>query len=60
AEEREVTLGIENRERVEVVNGLQEGEYMVVLGYETLSDKVDVNVTVRKIDPDEIFASKEN
>lgn len=59
-EEREVALGIENRERVEVLNGLREGEHLVVLGYETLSDKVDVNVTIRDIDTDAIFATKEN
>ncbi|MDP8243913.1 MAG: efflux RND transporter periplasmic adaptor subunit [Candidatus Hinthialibacter antarcticus] len=59
-EEREVSLGIENRERVEVVNGLREGEHLVVLGYETLSDKVDVNVVIRDIDTDAIFATKEN
>jgi len=47
AEERVVQLGIENRENVEIVSGLREGEYLVVLGYETLTDGVDVNVTLR-------------
>lgn len=47
AEKRVVTIGIENRERVEIVDGLQAGDYLVVLGYETLSDGVDVNVAFR-------------
>ncbi|MGC9328656.1 MAG: efflux RND transporter periplasmic adaptor subunit [Candidatus Hinthialibacter sp.] len=47
AEERVVTTGIENREMVEIVDGLREGEYLVVLGYETLTDGVDINITVR-------------
>ncbi|MBI1390768.1 MAG: efflux RND transporter periplasmic adaptor subunit [bacterium] len=59
-EERVVELGIENRERVEVVDGLRAGDKLVVLGYETLSDGVDVNVTERPTDPEEIFSSKEN
>ncbi len=47
AKRREVILGIENREEVEIVEGLGEGDLLVVLGYETLTDGVDVNVTVR-------------
>ncbi len=47
AEERVVTVGIENREKVEIVDGLREGEYLVVLGYETLTDGVDVNISIR-------------
>ena len=45
--ERELTLGMENRELVEITSGLKEGDLLVVLGYETLSDKVDVNITYR-------------
>ncbi len=58
-EEREVTLGIENREMVEVIEGLKADELLVVLGYETLSDEVDVNVTIRDIDTDALFADDE-
>ncbi len=48
AEERVITLGIENREQVEIIDGLREGDLLVVLGYETLTNGVDVNVTVRE------------
>lgn len=48
AEERVVTVGIENRKYVEIVDGLREGEYLVVLGYETLTDGVDVNISIRE------------
>jgi len=48
AEERVVQRGIENREEVEIVSGLKEGELLVVLGYETLTDGVDISVTVRE------------
>ncbi|MDX9752614.1 MAG: efflux RND transporter periplasmic adaptor subunit, partial [bacterium] len=48
ARECEIELGIQNRERVEVISGLKEGDLLVVLGYETLSDKVDVNASYRK------------
>ncbi|RJP32881.1 MAG: efflux RND transporter periplasmic adaptor subunit [Candidatus Omnitrophota bacterium] len=48
AERRVVSTGIENREAVEIVEGLKEGELLVILGYETLTDGVDVNVTVRE------------
>jgi len=50
AEEREVTTGIENREFVEIVNGLQAGDLLVVLGYETLTNGVDIGITVREQD----------
>lgn len=59
-EEREIVLGIENRERVEVIDGLRAGELLVVLGYETLSDGIDVNVTVRPDDPEALFESQES
>lgn len=47
AEERVVKTGIENREQVEITDGLQAGDILVVLGYETLTDGVDVNITIR-------------
>ena len=50
AEERVVQVGIENREQVEIVDGLRAGEYLVVLGYETLTDGIDVNITIRNTD----------
>lgn len=53
AEERVVTVGIENREKVEIVDGLRAGEFLVVLGYETLTDGVDVNLAVR--DPNAVI-----
>lgn len=48
AEQREVILGIENREEVEIVEGLGEGDRLVILGYETLTDGVEVNVSMRE------------
>ncbi len=63
AEERVVTVGIENREKVEIVDGLREGEYLVVLGYETLTDGVDVNISIREPNPltgEEDVLGKEN
>ncbi|MEW6235160.1 MAG: efflux RND transporter periplasmic adaptor subunit [Candidatus Omnitrophota bacterium] len=53
AEEREVTTGIENREFVEIINGLKEGDQLVVLGYETLTDGVDISITIREENFDE-------
>ncbi len=50
AKKRVVTTGIENREEVEIIDGLKEGDLLVVLGYETLTDGVDVNVTIREED----------
>ena len=51
AEECEILTGIENREQVEIVDGLIEGDLLVILGYETLTDGVDVNVSIREEDP---------
>lgn len=47
AEQRVVTTGIENREMIEIVDGLAAGDLLVVLGYETLTDEVPINVTIR-------------
>ncbi|HQP97056.1 MAG TPA: efflux RND transporter periplasmic adaptor subunit [bacterium] len=47
AKQRVVTLGIENRERVEIADGLKDGDLLVVLGYETLTDGVEVNASIR-------------
>jgi len=44
AEKRSVKLGLENPEEVEVVEGLRAGDRLVVLGYETLQDKVKVKI----------------
>lgn len=43
-EKRVITRGIENRDEVEVVEGLHEGDLLVIIGYETLTDGVDVNM----------------
>lgn len=43
-EKRVISRGIENRDFVEVVNGLREDELLVIIGYETLTDGVDVSV----------------
>jgi RND family efflux transporter MFP subunit len=45
AELREVSTGIETREEVEILEGLTEGERLVVKGHETLRDKSKVRVT---------------
>ncbi len=58
AEERVITLGIENRDYVEVVDGLKAGEYLIVLGYETLTDGADISVTIREEDFEEIERSE--
>ncbi len=42
---REVSTGIETREEVEILEGLAEGERLVVKGHETLRDKSKVRVT---------------
>jgi RND family efflux transporter MFP subunit len=47
AEERVVSVGIENRENIEITEGLNEGDLLVVLGYETLTDDIDINITIR-------------
>lgn len=59
AEEREIVRGIENRERVEILDGLREGEYLIILGYETLTDGIDVNVTIlEEEEPDSLLSSR--
>ncbi|MCL4708526.1 efflux RND transporter periplasmic adaptor subunit [bacterium] len=45
AELRDVTTGIETREEIEILEGLNEGERLVVKGQETLRDKSKVRVT---------------
>lgn len=45
AELREITTGIETREIFEILEGLAEGERLVVKGQETLRDKSKVRVT---------------
>ncbi len=45
AEMREITEGISTREEVEIVEGLNEGERLVIEGHETLRDKSKVRVT---------------
>lgn len=45
AEMREVSTGIETREEIEILEGLTEGERLVVKGHETLRDKSKVRVT---------------
>ena len=44
AERREVLMGLENPDEVEILEGLRAGERLVVLGYETLQDKVKVKI----------------
>ncbi|MCX8037685.1 MAG: efflux RND transporter periplasmic adaptor subunit [Candidatus Sumerlaeia bacterium] len=44
AEKRTVQLGLENPDEVEILDGLREGDKLVVLGYETLQDKVKVKI----------------
>jgi len=44
AEKRLVRLGLENPDEVEIVEGLRAGERLVVLGHETLQDKVKVKI----------------
>jgi RND family efflux transporter MFP subunit len=48
AGQREVKLGIENRERVEITDGLKDGDLLVVLGYETLTEGVEVSASTRE------------
>ncbi|MFH1743911.1 MAG: efflux RND transporter periplasmic adaptor subunit [bacterium] len=52
AKQCEVRLGIENREEVEITEGLEDGDLLVVLGYETLTDGVEVNVSIRGLGED--------
>jgi len=42
---KEVVLGLEDKENVEILSGLEEGERIVVKGYETLKDKTKVTVS---------------
>ncbi len=44
AEMREVVTGLEDEDRVEILSGIEEGERVVVQGYETLKDKTPVKV----------------
>jgi multidrug efflux pump subunit AcrA (membrane-fusion protein) len=44
ARQREVELGIVNRERVEILEGLHEGDLLVIRGYETLKDHTKVKL----------------
>jgi membrane fusion protein, multidrug efflux system len=48
AVQRPVTLGISNRDEVEVLEGLREGDILVVRGYETLKDKTRVKTATDK------------
>lgn len=45
AELRELVTGLETREEIEVLEGLSEGDRLVVKGHETLRDKSKVRVT---------------
>jgi RND family efflux transporter MFP subunit len=45
AEMREITEGISTREEVEIIEGLNEGDRLVIEGHETLRDKSKVRVT---------------
>ncbi len=42
---KEVVLGIEDKENVEILSGLEKGERIVVKGYETLKDKTRVAIS---------------
>jgi len=42
--ENEVTLGFENRDMVEILSGLKEGDDLVILGYETLQNNAQVKI----------------
>ena len=44
ADERRIETGLENPTHVEIVDGLDEGERLVVKGYETLSDRTKVKI----------------
>lgn len=43
AEERPVELGLEGRDDVEVISGLNEGDEVVIRGFEVLQDKTPIN-----------------
>ena len=42
---KEVELGLEDKENIEIISGLEEGERIVLRGYETLKDKTRVTVS---------------
>ena len=44
AVEREIETGIENRNQIEVMNGLEENERLVVEGFETLRNRSKVKI----------------
>jgi len=44
AEKRVAKIGLENPDEIEILDGLRAGEKLVILGYETLQDKVKVKV----------------
>ena len=44
ARERRITTGLENQLMVEVTNGLEINQKLVVKGFETLRDRAKVNV----------------
>jgi RND family efflux transporter MFP subunit len=44
ARERRITTGLENQLMVEVTNGLEVNQKLVIKGYETLRDRAKVNV----------------
>lgn len=45
AEKRVVKIGLENPDEVEILEGLRAGDKLIVLGHETLQDKVKVKIT---------------
>lgn len=45
AQQRKITTGLENQDELEVVEGLQEKEYLVVEGFETLRSGAKVAIT---------------
>ena len=42
---KEVELGLEDKENIEIISGLEKGERIVLRGYETLKDKTRVTVS---------------
>ena len=42
---KEVELGLEDKENIEIISGLEEGERIVLRGYETLKDKTRITVS---------------
>jgi hypothetical protein len=41
---REITIGLEDEKNAEIVSGLNEGEYLVIKGFETLRENAKVKV----------------